>query len=352
MTAHQGSAGSRQVLLVSPWYYGLERSIASAFERHGCSVDLHDYFPHDTLSQKVVNRLVDQVAPRVRLDRVTRSRRESFNRAVLTAARRTATDALVVVVKGDILFPEVVDEICSHRRSVYWGIDDPQRFPIVMETIDRYSAIFCFEKGACAEMIAAGLPTTYLPDGYDDLRLRPRPVANPPRDVDVSFVGARYPLREAVLREALSVGRLGIWGGDWKRRPWRARYYQPRTPLDRCARGDAERSGSDVYCTVPINLNIHGLGQGICARVFEIPGAGGFQLCDYRPSIDELFVPDKEIVLYSDVKDMKEKIAYYLRHPGARQAIAEAGHRRALAEHRWVDRAKVVLDLVKAGDQA
>ena len=109
---------------------------------------------------------------------------------------------------------------------------------------------------------------------------------------DVSFVGARYPNRERTLSAVQRHADLAIWGGDWKRRPWRTRYYQRRNALDRAAQGPADlRTSAAIYAACAVNLNIHGPWDGLNMRVFEIPGAGGFQLCDERAGPGRL-LPD------------------------------------------------------------
>lgn len=52
---------------------------------------------------------------------------------------------------------------------------------------------------------------------------------------------------------------------------------------------------------------------------------GGFLLTNYQDEIAEYFVNGEELVIYSDLDDMCEKIKYYLEHDEERERIAKAG---------------------------
>lgn len=76
----------------------------------------------------------------------------------------------------------------------------------------------------------------------------------------------------------------------------------------------------------------------IKGRHFEIPQAGGFQLCTPADDLESYFVEDKEIVVARSVPELVEKARYYLEHATERETIAAAGHRRMLQEHQWYHR--------------
>lgn len=70
-------------------------------------------------------------------------------------------------------------------------------------------------------------------------------------------------------------------------------------------------------------------------RDFEVPMSGGFYMVEYMEELEEFFEIGKEIVCYTDPQDLADKIKYYLRHDGAREAIRRAGHERCLHDHSW-----------------
>ena len=97
---------------------------------------------------------------------------------------------------------------------------------------------------------------------------------------------------------------------------------------------------STVYHHSPINLNLsrYQLKTGVTQRVFDVPGAGGFLLTDYRPGLEQLFDLDTEMICFDSVADLNGKIRHYLDHPEDRLGVIEAGRRKVLAEHTYVRR--------------
>ena len=77
-----------------------------------------------------------------------------------------------------------------------------------------------------------------------------------------------------------------------------------------------------------INLNITSrtIESGIPQRVFDILACGGFCLTNYQPEIAELFEDGKELVMYTDIEDLLQKVEYYLIHEEERAQIAKAGY--------------------------
>ena len=85
---------------------------------------------------------------------------------------------------------------------------------------------------------------------------------------------------------------------------------------------------------------------GLNCRAFEIPACGGFQLVNWRPGISQLFREGKEVVSFQDVEDLKKKVAHYLAREEERQAVADAGFKRAQQEHTYIKRIALLLDTV------
>lgn len=85
-----------------------------------------------------------------------------------------------------------------------------------------------------------------------------------------------------------------------------------------------------IYYLSKINLNItmRSIETGIPQRVFDIMGVGGFVLSNYQEELEELFVPDREIVLFRDVPELLKKAEYYLNHEEERIRIAINGYKK------------------------
>lgn len=82
-----------------------------------------------------------------------------------------------------------------------------------------------------------------------------------------------------------------------------------------------------VFYNSKINLNITSrtIESGVSQRVFDILACGGFCLTNYQPEIAALFEDGKELVMYTDTKDLLQKVEYYLNHEEERLQIAQAG---------------------------
>jgi spore maturation protein CgeB len=80
------------------------------------------------------------------------------------------------------------------------------------------------------------------------------------------------------------------------------------------------------------------LPEQIKGRNFEVPGCGGFLLTSPVEDLEQYYLPEREICLFHDDRELVEKIRYYLAREDDRAAIARAGYARTLREHTYVHR--------------
>ncbi len=77
-------------------------------------------------------------------------------------------------------------------------------------------------------------------------------------------------------------------------------------------------------------LNIHADSSPLFAsnmRLFETTGIGSLLLTDYRQNLSDLFVPEKEVMIYNGVEECIEKARWCLSHPKECSAIAFEGQK-------------------------
>jgi spore maturation protein CgeB len=168
---------------------------------------------------------------------------------------------------------------------------------------------------------------------------------------DVTFVGQPHGDRRQVVAK---LGRLGIdvecWGFGW-----------PSGPIEH---GEMV----DVFASSRINLNLSnsspapGLKAGlrrllhlrspaprppqIKGRNFEVPGCGGFLLTERVPHLEDYFDLGREVAVFEQSDDLPEQVRHWLDRDEDRKAIADAGHKRVLAEHTYDHRfAAIFADL-------
>ena len=81
----------------------------------------------------------------------------------------------------------------------------------------------------------------------------------------------------------------------------------------------------------------------IKARVFEVPGAGGFLMTEHAEDLEKFYLPGKELVLFDGVTELAAKINFFLSNPEERDKVAWAGHLRTRREHTYDLRFKQLL---------
>lgn len=86
-------------------------------------------------------------------------------------------------------------------------------------------------------------------------------------------------------------------------------------------------------------------------RMFEATGAGTLLLTDKGANLPDLFDENTEVVTYSSVDEIVEKVKYLLDHEEERKRIAEAGQRRTLKDHTAKQRVEkinaIIMDALK-----
>lgn len=109
---------------------------------------------------------------------------------------------------------------------------------------------------------------------------------------------------------------------------------------------------AEIFNRSKINLNFcnpfHGNIPQRKARPFEITGSGGFLLTDYADGMEDCFEINKEMVVFKDKTDLVDKVKYYLEHDKERDQITEAGYKRAIACHNFIDRWKEIFTHVES----
>lgn len=106
----------------------------------------------------------------------------------------------------------------------------------------------------------------------------------------------------------------------------------------------------NVLYNSDIVLNIHADSSPLYAsnmRLFETTGVGSCLLTDQKNNINDLFVVDKEIVVYESMEDCVEKIQWLLSHKNVAKEIAKAGQQRCLKDHTYDNRVSVFLQIIE-----
>ena len=326
-----------RVLLLSPGFHGYHSAIAAALAARGHVVTTHVYDDHGSLANRGWHQVRHQLPQKIGAGAHRGLRREETARAV-SAVTHLRPEA-VVVVKGDTLDQEFWDAIEGLPR-ITWLYDEVRRTQYDNDRLSSIGPLATYSTLDAAAFSTLGWDVRPLPLAYDH-RLVPAPTSR--RDERISFVGARYPVREQVLTSLHAKGvEVRAYGRDWSSHPLdRVRTWRlgaPRVPAERdVSRADAY----DVMAASAATLNLHGDQDGFTMRTFEAAGVGGVQLID-RDDVGELYEPGTEVLTWSDTDELVELCHRTLAEPAWADRIRSAARRRTLDQHTFDHRVAVL----------
>ncbi len=87
--------------------------------------------------------------------------------------------------------------------------------------------------------------------------------------------------------------------------------------------------------------------KSMSARMYTAVGCGAFYLCRHVDGIEDVLMPDREIVTFRDEDEMMDKIKFYLINDLLREKIAAAGRERVLRDHTYEVRVRQMLEIIK-----
>ena len=96
---------------------------------------------------------------------------------------------------------------------------------------------------------------------------------------------------------------------------------------------------AEVYrsCKIAVAMNHFNLSRYVSDRVFRVMGSGAFNLMLKYKDCEKDFKDKKHVVYWNDLKDLSEKINYYLVNDTERIEIAKNGNKLAEEKYRWVN---------------
>lgn len=328
---------ARRLLVVSPAFHGIWHSVSDAFEQLGWEVTAHLYDDYATFGAKLRNKVEHEIPAKLGRDTVARRRREN-GRAAAVAVRAACPD-VVLTIKGDVLGEEYWDELDRARLPrATWLYDQLSAMHFNDEALRRVGGIATFSRTDSVQLAGSGLTSSHVHLAYD-----PAFAPTGRRDGGVVFAGARYPAREQLLLDLQSAGiSIRTYGRSWSHHPFdRLRTLDLRRPDIPSGRELDRRSAHEVMEAADATVNIHGAQDGFTLRTFEAPGVGAVHLID-RPDVDDLYEPDREVLVYNGVEELKDLCLRAAVDRDWAEELRRRGRERTLAEHTFVHRAKAI----------
>lgn len=285
------------------------------------------------IAAALASRVPPQVNPELRLR----------NQRLIEKARQFQPDILWMVGDNTVIYPATLATIKQETgcKVVYASGTSPIVFsrPIERQAASLYDLVLVNDYYHGIQWLELGavrmecLPISACdPDFHHPYELSS--AEKQAYTCDVAFVGTLVPdnlySRRVEALEALTEFDLGIWS-----------VHDVPSSLRRFARGAAlGEQMLHVLSAARITINTHGnfMRYGGNMRTFEAAGVGVLQVTDDLPGTRQWFAPGETIVTYRDNDDLREKIAYYLKHDDERIALAKRAREHVYAHHTYEQR--------------
>lgn len=257
---------------------------------------------------------------------------------------------LVFILNGNILEIDTLDFFRESSKVVLWMFDNLNRFSYSVSLVNHVDLFLCFDKSDVDLLRGKGIDAFFLPQAYDVSTYYPFFYKD--KDIDILFVGNMYGYekRKILLNKVIdkfsdhcTIRFYGIYQYfsknplKWLFRPHKNIFFNNIV---------SPNYVNDLYNRSKIVLNIHHQEQkyGANPKVYEICGAGAYQICDKNPFITSLF-QNGEVGLYDNEEELFELIDYALTHDMSQNA--KAGYEIVLNNHTFDKRIEQMLELLK-----
>lgn len=264
---------------------------------------------------------------------------DAVQRRIIRRAREFECD-LVISVDARLLPGSVARMRARGTRVALWFPDHVANLGRQLMLASPYDAVYFKDAELVARLDALlDVPVRYLPQACNPMWHRP-PAGTEPQP-HVAVVGNMYPSRVALLDRLLRDGvPLALYGAAFPRwlRAASAARLGVAPPVVRAAKATVFRRAAAVL------NNLHPAEMaGVNLRTFEATASGAVVLCEDRPTLDELFAPDSEILIFRKYDELLGLIRGVLAAPTQARPIGDAASRRAHAEHTYQHRLGVIL---------
>jgi spore maturation protein CgeB len=238
------------------------------------------------------------------------------------------------LVHGQIL--DELGQIANLRRVLWWG--DPPGNSRRWGLLDPgWDFVYLKDSAAVKKLKLVGRNAFHLHEAMNPARHR---VVGKQQNDSLVFAGSYYAFRQAMVLRLTSDGqKCELYG------PPPPRWAAPEIKRLHSGKYLVSETKSRVFGEALACINTFTLGEGdsLNCRAFEVAGAGGLQLIEYRPAIEECFEPGKELLAFNTYDELQEHIGRAKKFPSEMVSIREAGAQRALSEHTYRHRLEVIL---------
>jgi len=256
----------------------------------------------------------------------------ALNQALLKTVVREDPDAIFFVLFGYEVWLETLELLREKSRAVLinWATDDSWKYAQFSRFLAPYFDLYATTyPEAQARASASGMSHVRLLQwaANSDALLAPLPSAECKHDV--TFVGTSYGNRPQWIAKLIQQGvPVACYGKGWNNGVVPAQQMQSIIRESRITLNFGD-SGVVFKGILPTKS------RQIKARIFEVPGAGGFLMTEPAERLEKYFSVGSEMAVFSTIDDLVPQIRHLLKHPEERDAAAQRGFRRVMAEHTY-----------------
>ena len=254
---------------------------------------------------------------------------------------------VAIVTGGHRIVAKTVKRLNENGiQTALWTIDAPTNFEPILKVAPYYDFVFCGGSEA-QELLTANSITNsiWLPFACDPTYHHAVDLTEEERATytkDIAFVGSFYPCRWKILKQITDCD-MGIWGPGWEK--------TGTTSCGNSVINNAMLSYSEVikiFSAAKIVIVIHYQDESTpcyqaSPKVYEALACKSFLLVDRQQDVFKLFEDGTHLVGFDGYEDLREKINYYIKHPGEREKIAEQGYMEVMKMHTYKHRINKIL---------
>jgi spore maturation protein CgeB len=228
-------------------------------------------------------------------------------------------------------------------KNIAWWGDTPANMRKQGLLCKGWDHIFIKDKYAVFKLKTVGLNAHFLPEAMNPAWHK---ILHDGIGTDIVFAGNTYDYRHFLIRRLLDGGcnNIKLYGN----RPPRWADRDIKDLFQNKFIVKEEKSKVFGAAAVCINSTAMSEGNSINCRTFEIAGAGGLQIMEYRQAIEDCFEPGKEILTYSSIEELLDKLKFYNEHTESSLAIRNAGYRRTISSHTYRHRLDEIMNKISA----
>ncbi|MFX1258419.1 MAG: glycosyltransferase [Promethearchaeota archaeon] len=253
-----------------------------------------------------------------------------MNKQLLRVVKKQKFDVIILAKAENINF-KLISKLNKYSKTYYYFMDPLE----ISQKINAYRyaklSTVCSASTTLMNYLfnKSGGRCYYILEGYDHELFTPGQ-ENSNKDIDVIFVGAKFPIRKKYI-DFLRQNKINVkcYGPGWKHG---SIYFNELIKR---------------YRKSKIILNFPKTDSGFSDRVFQVMGVGSFMLSKYCTDLPKIFKKGKHMDWFKTPEECLKLIKYYLDNDETREKISLEGHIYATENFTWERTVEKMLQMLE-----